>query len=49
MVVQQPLGMLRDPAVVARLKKDLGGRTMIIVGKNDELDLFPSAQEVSKN
>lgn len=47
-VAKSPHGMLKDPAVVARLKKDLSGRILITVGKNDEFWLFPPAERFAK-
>ncbi len=43
-VAKSPHGMLADPPTVARLKQDLSGRILVIVGRNDEFDLFPSAE-----
>lgn len=47
-VAKSPHGMLRDPATVARVKKDLSGRILIIVGKNDEFGLFPPSEHFAK-
>lgn len=47
-VAKSPHGMLKDPSVLARVKKDLSGRLMIIVGRNDEFWLFPPAQKFAK-
>lgn len=47
-VAKSPHGMLKDPAFLTRAKKDLSGRVMIIVGKNDEFWLFPPAQHFAK-
>jgi hypothetical protein len=43
-VAKTPHGLLRDPAFVARVKKHLSRRIMIIVGRNDEFDLFAPAE-----
>ena len=45
---KQPHGMLRDPATVGRLVRDLSGRVMILVGKNDEFELFSPAQSFAQ-
>ncbi|MBS2012396.1 MAG: hypothetical protein JST00_05900 [Deltaproteobacteria bacterium] len=47
-VAKSPHGMLRDPAVVARLARDLSGRVMITVGRNDEFWLYPPAERFAK-
>lgn len=47
-VAKSPHGMLRDPAVVARVKKDLSGRILITVGRNDEFWLYPPAERFAK-
>lgn len=43
-VKKTPHGLVRDPAFVAKAKKDLSGRIMIIVGRKDDFDLFPPAE-----
>ena len=43
-----PRGLIRDPKNIARLKKDLSGRILITVGRNDEFDLFAPAERFAK-
>lgn len=47
-VSKTPHGMLRDPKIALRLKKDLSGRVLITVGKNDEFELFGPAEKFAK-
>lgn len=47
-VAKTPHGLVRDPAFVARAKRDLSGRILIIVGKNDDFDLFAPAESFAK-
>lgn len=47
-VERSPHGRLRDPAFVARVKKDLSGRVIVLVGRNDEFGLFEPAERFAK-
>jgi S-formylglutathione hydrolase FrmB len=47
-VARTPHGLLRDPAFLARVKKDLGGRILIAAGKADEFGLFEPAEHFAK-
>ncbi|HVH42244.1 MAG TPA: alpha/beta hydrolase-fold protein [Labilithrix sp.] len=47
-VAKSPRGMLRDPKNVERWKRDLSGRVLITVGKNDEFGLYPPAASFAK-
>lgn len=47
-VAKTPHGLIRDPKLLARAKKDLGGRIMIIVGRNDDFDLFSPAESFAQ-
>ena len=43
-VAKTPHGLVRNPAFLAKVKKDLSGRIMIIVGRKDDFDLFAPAE-----
>lgn len=43
-IAKTPHGLVRDPALLAKAKRDLSGRIMIIVGRKDDFDLFPPAE-----
>lgn len=43
-IAKTPRGLVRDPALLAKAKRDLSGRIMIIVGRKDDFDLFPPAE-----
>src|SRR5262249_38319781 len=47
-VAKSPHGLVRDPAFLARVKKDLSGRIMIIVGRKDDFDLFAPAESFAR-
>jgi len=47
-VAKTPHGLVRDPAFVTRMKKDLSGRIMIIVGRKDDFDLFAPAESFAQ-
>lgn len=47
-VAKTPHGLVRDPAFLARVKRDLSGRIMIIVGRKDDFDLFAPAESFAK-
>jgi S-formylglutathione hydrolase FrmB len=43
-VAKTPHGLVRDATFRSRVKKDLSGRIMIIVGRNDDFELFAPAE-----
>ncbi len=45
-VAKTPHGLVRDPAFLARVKNDLSGRILVIVGRNDDFDLFAPRREL---
>jgi pimeloyl-ACP methyl ester carboxylesterase len=45
---RSPHGLVRDPAFLARVKKDLSGRIMIIVGRKDDFELFAPAESFAR-
>lgn len=47
-VAKTPHGLVRDPGFLARIKKDLSGRIMIIVGRKDDFDLFAPAESFAR-
>jgi pimeloyl-ACP methyl ester carboxylesterase len=47
-VAKTPHGLVRDPAFLARVRKDLSGRIMIIVGRKDDFDLFAPASSFAR-
>jgi len=47
-VAKTPHGLVRDATFLARVKKDLSGRIMIIVGRNDDFDLFAPAERFAR-
>jgi pimeloyl-ACP methyl ester carboxylesterase len=47
-VAKTPHGLLRDPAFLGRVKQDLSGRIMIIVGRKDDFDLFAPAESFAR-
>jgi len=47
-VAKTPHGLVRDPAFLARVKKDLSGRIMIIVGRKDDFELFAPAESFAR-
>jgi S-formylglutathione hydrolase FrmB len=47
-VGKTPHGLVRDEALLARIKRDLGGRILITVGRRDEFGLFEPAERFAK-
>jgi pimeloyl-ACP methyl ester carboxylesterase len=48
-VAKSPHGMMKNsPSFAEKVKKDLSGRILIIVGKNDEFGLYPTAESFAK-
>lgn len=47
-IAKSPHGMLRDPQVRARVKKDLSGRIYVSAGRADEFGLFGPAERFAK-
>src|SRR5262249_10455590 len=47
-VTRTPHGLVRDPTFLARVKRELSGRIMIIVGRNDDFDLFAPAESFAR-
>jgi len=47
-VAKSPLALLKDPAAVARIKKDLASKILITVGDEDEFGLFAPAKAFSE-
>ncbi|MBX3226550.1 MAG: hypothetical protein KIT84_32185 [Labilithrix sp.] len=47
-VAKTPHGLVRDPKLVERVKKDLSGRIMIIVGRRDDFELFAPAESFAQ-
>jgi S-formylglutathione hydrolase FrmB len=47
-VAKSPHGMIKSASFVEKVKKDLGGRILIIAGKNDEFGLYAPAESFAK-
>ncbi len=47
-IAKTPHGFLRDETLLARVRRDLAGRILITVGKQDEFDLFAPAERFAK-
>lgn len=47
-VEKSPHGRMKNPAFAEKVKRDLSGRVLIIVGKNDEFGLYPPAESFAK-
>lgn len=45
---RSPHGLVRAPSFLSRVKKDLSGRIMVIVGRNDEFELFAPASSFAR-
>ena len=47
-IAKSPHGLLRDEALLARVKRDLDGRILITAGRSDEFGLFEPAERFAK-